>query len=179
MASVMILRQAREADIPALQALVEASVRELGRPFYSRQQIEQSLVHVFGVDRQLIADGTYYVVDADGEIVGCGGWSQRKTPFGGDQASDVRDATLRTPGEEPAVLRAFFVHPEWTRRGIGRWLVTACETRARRAGFTCFELVSTLSGRPLYAALGYREGESMAIPLAEDVVLEAVRMKKP
>lgn len=185
------IRPATREDVPALRALIEASVRGLGPRCYTARQIEQSLDRLFGVDTQLIDDGTYFAVepvgDSSGErtppIVGAGGWSKRKTPFGGDDATPHQDAALRDPATDPAVIRAFFVHPDWTRRGIGRRLLRRCETEAQAAGFTHFELTATLTGLPLYAALGYRERESITIPLGpapdgETLTLEAVRMTK-
>ncbi len=173
------VRSATVADIPALAALIEASVRGLGPPHYDPRQIESSLVHLFGVDTSMIDDGTYVVADHDSQLVACGGWSRRRTPFGGDQAAAFRDEDLRNPTTEPAVLRAFFVHPEWVRRGLGRRLVEASEGAASAEGFRTFELVSTLPGLALYRALGYRETEPVDIELPDGVVVQAVHMVKP
>jgi N-acetylglutamate synthase-like GNAT family acetyltransferase len=173
------IRVATRADIPALESLVEASVRGLGPSEYSERQIELSLQHVFGVDTLLIDDGTYYVVEAkerDPQIIGCGGWSFRKTPFGGDQA-EAQDSERRDSDTEPAVIRAFFVHPDVTRQGIGRQLLDVCESAAREAGFTDFELTATLTGYPLYAACGYEDIDAIEIPLADGVTLSAIRME--
>jgi GNAT superfamily N-acetyltransferase len=178
------LRRATHDDIPALECLVEVSVRRIGGRHYSSRQIESSLQHLFGVDRQLIDDGTYYVAATDngvateGPVVGCGGWSYRQTPFGGDQAA-VQDAEVRDPATDPAVLRAFFVHPDWTRRGIGQALLECCEQAARDAGFDRFELTSTLSGHALYKAAGYRDVSSISIELPGGVELDAIVMAKP
>lgn len=176
------IRVATRDDVPALEALVEASVRGLGPSQYTERQIELSLQHLFGVDTLLIDDGTYYAVERDaagGEkrMVGCGGWSLRKTPFGGDQA-EAQDPERRDPATDPAVIRAFFVHPDATRLGIGRRLLDVCESAARDAGFTHFELTATLTGYPLYAACGYNDVEAIDIPLADGVTLSAVRMEK-
>ncbi len=174
------VREATRADVPALESLVEASVRGLGPSQYSKRQIELSLQHLFGVDTLLIDDGTYYVVetdDRDAQIIGCGGWSLRKTPFGGDQA-EAQDPERRDPATDPAVIRAFFVHPDATRQGIGRRLLDVCERAARDAGFTHFELTATLTGYPLYAACGYEDVEAIEIPLADGVTLPAIRMEK-
>ncbi len=174
------VREATRADVPALESLVEASVRGLGPSQYSERQIELSLQHLFGVDTLLIDDGTYYVVetdDRDAQIIGCGGWSLRKTPFGGDQA-EAQDPERRDPATDPAVIRAFFVHPNATRQGIGRRLLDVCESAARDAGFTHFELTATLTGYPLYAACGYEDVEAIEILLADGVTLPAIRMKK-
>lgn len=183
-----VVRRATRADIPRLEALIDASVRGLGPAQYSDRQIERSLAQLFGVDTQLIDDGTYYVVESDyvveseqpGEspLVGCGGWSRRKTPFGGDQA-EAQDHALRDPTSDPAVIRAFFVHPEAVRQGIGRRMLAVCEQAARDAGFDRFELTATLTGLAFYRAHGYRDIEAIEIPLGEGEVLEAVRMRKP
>lgn len=172
------LRPALPADTPAIATLIEASVRGLGGRHYSERQVESSLRHLFGVDSQMIADGTYVVVEDRGRVVGAGGWSRRRTPFGGDQAGAVRDAGFRDPRREPAVLRAFYVHPDRARRGIGRRLVSAAEAAVWDAGFRRAELVSTLSGLALYRALGYADAEPVDITLPDGVVIEAVRMEK-
>lgn len=174
------IRVATRADVPALESLVEASVRGLGPSEYSERQIELSLQHLFGVDTLLIDDETYYVVETTErapKMVGCGGWSLRKTPFGGDQA-EAQDPERRDPATDPAVIRAFFVHPDAIRQGIGRKLLDVCESAARDAGFTDFELTATLTGYPLYAACGYEDVEAIEIPLADGVTLSAIRMRK-
>lgn len=176
------IRLATQADVSALEALVETSVRGLGPSQYSARQIELSLQHLFGIDTCLIDDGTYYVVEtqnsANGlQIAGCGGWSLRKTPFGGDQA-EAQDSERRDPATDPAVIRAFFVHPDATRQGIGRRLLDVCESAAQDAGFRDFELTATLTGYPLYAAHGYDDVKTIEIPLADGITLSAVHMKK-
>lgn len=173
------LRRATAADIPAIGALIEASVRGLGPPHYDARQVESSLAHLFGVDTAMIEDGTYLVIEEEGEIVACGGWSRRRTAFGGDRATPWRDAALRDPATDAAVLRAFFVHPDHTRKGLGRHLVEAGEEAARAAGYARFELVSTLPGLPLYRTLGYREVEPLDVELPDGVIIETVRMEKP
>ncbi len=174
----MRLRPASRADVAAIARLVEASIRGLGGRDYDERQIESSLRYLFGVDTQMIDDGTYFVVEEEGRIVGAGGWSRRRTPFGGDQATAVRDAGLRDPEREPAVLRAFYVHPDHVRRRIGRRLVEASEQAARAAGFRRYELVSTLTGLAFYRAAGYRDVETLDIPFPDGVTLRAVRMEK-
>ncbi|MGH9970190.1 MAG: GNAT family N-acetyltransferase [Pyrinomonadaceae bacterium] len=130
------------------------------------------------MDSQLIKDQTYFVAEAEGKIVGCGGWSKRKTLFGGDQAKpDQLDEVLR-PASDAARIRAFYVHPLWSRRGIGRRIVQACETAAKDAGFKRLELVATLPGEPLYSAMGYTLTEPFAIPLPNGQALPAFRMEK-
>jgi GNAT superfamily N-acetyltransferase len=171
------IRAATFEEIPALRRLIEASVRVLGADYYSPQQIESSLKYVFGVDTQLIEDGTYFVVEADGQLAGCGGWSKRKTLYGGDQMKSNEDDLL-DPTAEPSRIRAFFVHPNFARRGIGRLLLDACETAARQAGFTALELAATLPGQPLYAACGFHVIERIEVELADGVLVPIVRMGK-
>jgi GNAT superfamily N-acetyltransferase len=175
------IRRALPADIPSLTALVELSVRTLVARDYDPRQVESSLRHVFGVDSRLVEDGTYFVASPAGTsapLVGAGGWSRRKTPCGGDQATPVQDSALRGPGRDPAVIRAFFLHPAWERRGIGRLLLERCEDEARHAGFTRFELIATRTGRPLYAACGYRCVEPVPHRSADGIVLDFFRMEK-
>jgi GNAT superfamily N-acetyltransferase len=178
-ASRVGIRPATAADVPAVASLIEASVRGLGPPHYDAQQINSSLVHLFGVDTAMIEDGTYLVAEDQGDVVGAGGWSRRRTPFGGDQAGAVRDAGLRDPAVDPAILRAFYVHPDAARRGLGRMLMDAAEAGARADGFTRFELVSTLPGLEFYRNCGYRDVEPVEIPLPDGVSIGAVRMVKP
>ena len=172
-----ILRKAVAADVPALRTLIEASVRGLQSADYSPSQIESALASVYGVDSQLIADGTYFVVVVHGEIVACGGWSKRKTLYGGDVWSGREDTLLDT-AKDAAKIRAFFVHPEWVRRGIGTMLLDACEKAASEAGFRRFEMGATLSGVPLYRARGYVEVEHLEVPLANGESLPIVHMEK-
>jgi GNAT superfamily N-acetyltransferase len=171
------LRLARLDDVPALEALIPLSVRTLQAPYYSEAQMEAAQGAIFGVDRQLIADGTYFVAESDGAIVGCGGWSKRKSLFGGDAARGEQDPLL-DPACDPARVRAFFVHPEWTRRGIGKAILAACETAIVEARFPVAELVATLAGEPLYLAGGYAEVERYEIPMSGGLTLPVVRMKK-
>ncbi|HMX29198.1 MAG TPA: GNAT family N-acetyltransferase, partial [Blastocatellia bacterium] len=128
------IRHAIFEDVAALERLIEASVRALSQGYYSPPQIESSLKYVFGVDTQLVADGTYFVVEADGQLAGCGGWSKRKNLYGGDKVKTEAD-NLLDPKTEPSRIRAFFVHPDFARRGIGRLLLETCEEAARQAGF--------------------------------------------
>ncbi len=174
----MTIRLAAMEDVPALQELIAASVRALSLPYYSTREIDSALIYVFGVDRQLIRDATYFVAEIEGQIVGCGGWSERKTLFGGDQAESVRADDLLNPETDAARVRAFYVHPKWSRRGVGRQIVTACEEGAKKAGFTKLELVATLPGEPFYSALGYSIIEPFDIPLPENQSLSAFRMEK-
>jgi GNAT superfamily N-acetyltransferase len=171
------LRPAVPADVPVLTALIAASVRILQAEDYSATQRESALVSVFGVDTQLIADGTYFAAEVDGTIVACGGWSKRKTLFGADHCAGREDELL-DPAKDAAKIRAFFVHPEWARRGIGTRVLEACESAARAAGFQRFEMGATLTGVALYKARGYREVERIGVPLENGELLPIVRMEK-
>src|SRR5436305_9663325 len=146
------IRLACPADSPGLRALIEESVRGLQAGDYSPAQIEASLRTVYGVDSQLISDGTYFVVEAEGgAIVGCGGWSKRKTLYGGDQWAGREDSLL-DPARDAAKIRAFFVHPKWGRQGIGTLILETCEEAARAAGFRRLEMGATLTGVPFYSS---------------------------
>jgi len=172
------IRVAQETDVPVLQGLIEASVRGLQIDDYSPAQIDAALRKVFGVDSQLMADGTYLVAEnSAGEIVGCGGWSKRKTLYGGD-VWVAREDSLLNPAKDAAKIRAFFIHPDWARRGIGTLILEACEKAATAAGFTRFEMGATLTGVPLYRARGYRELEPLEVPMGEGLTLPIVRMEK-
>jgi GNAT superfamily N-acetyltransferase len=171
------VRLATEADLPALHRLIPRSVRGLSRAYYSDAQIEGAIRHVFGPDTQLIADGTYFVVTAGDEIVACGGWSRRRTLYGGDQMKGEADP-LVDPASEPARIRAFFVDPDWSRRGIGSRLMDACVDAARAAGFRTLELAATLPGEPLYRTFGFRELERVEARLPDGNVLPIVRMAR-
>jgi len=175
------IRKAVARDIPEIRKLIEVSVRVLQRGDYSTEQIEGALGSVFGVDTRLIEDGTYYVVETElgtGKmIVGCGGWSRRKTLFGSDQCPDREDAFL-DPRTEAAKIRAFFVHPEWARRGIATQILVHCEQAALAEGFRRLEMGATLTGAPMYAARGYREVERIEVPLPNGHSLPVVKMAK-
>ena len=133
---------------------------------------------MFAVDTRLIDDGTYFVAEHRDELVGCGGWSKRKTLFGGSRGRDVKDDALLDPALSAARIRAFFVHPEYARRGIGTSLIEACECAASTGGFTRMELAATLAGEPLYAAFGYEAIARDEIPLVNGLMLPIVRMGK-
>jgi len=165
------------SDVPSLQELIPLSARRLQVGYYSPTQIEGAIGTVFGVDRQLIKDGTYFVAVEEGAIVGAGGWSRRKALYGGDQGKKTEDP-LRDPATEPAMIRAFFVHPDRARRGIGRRLLELSEQGAARAGFTRLEIIATLPGELLYISLGYDTVERFDIALANGVSLPVVRMRK-
>jgi GNAT superfamily N-acetyltransferase len=191
------IRKAATTDIPVLRRLIEASVRELQVEDYTPAQMEGALESVFGVDSQLIADGTYLVaetriVDAlpvaentAGEknpgsgwvIAGCGGWSKRKTLYGSDHWTG-REDTLLDPKRDAAKIRAFFIHPEWARRGVGSKILAACEIAARAAGFTSYEMGATLTGAKLFGAKGYVAVEKIEIPLKNGLSLPVIHMAK-
>ena len=174
------IRLATTEDVPVLREVIEASVRGLQAEFYSQVQIDGALASVYGVDSQLIADGTYFAaVDeaADGAIAGCGGWSKRKTLFGGDQYAGRRDSLL-DPKTDAAKIRAFFVRPDYARRGIGTMILDACESAAVAAGFTRLEMGATLSGVAFYQAKGYAAIEPVEVPLAGGATLPILRMGK-
>jgi GNAT superfamily N-acetyltransferase len=171
------LRKAVAADIPAVEKLIDASVRGLQAQEYSPEQIEAALRTVFTVDSQLIEDGTYFVVEQDGEMIGCGGWSRRKTLCGGDHHA-VRENACLDREQDAAKIRAIFVHPRFARQGIGSILLQAAEDAARVAGFRRLEMGATLTGVPVYLRRGYREIEAMTVPLQEGVTLPVVRMEK-
>jgi GNAT superfamily N-acetyltransferase len=171
------IRPATVADIPVLERLIADSSRGLSRTDYSSEQIEGALESAWGVDTQLIADGTYFAVECSGRIVACGGWSRRKTLFGSDARTD-REPELLDPSRDAAKIRAFFVHPEWARKGIGRALLETCEAQAQAAGFQSCELMATLPGRRLYVACGYRAGEPIHYPLQGGLTIEFVPMRK-
>ena len=170
------LRLAREEDILALEALIELSVRQSLSRFYSTAQLDAALGPVFGVDRQLIRDGTYFVVEHGADVVACGGWSKRLAVYGGDRER-AGDAQLNS-AHDAARVRAFFVHPQWERRGLGRQLLFASEAAIGAAGFTRVDLVATLAGEPLYAAFGYEVAERYAAPMPGGLSIAVVRMTK-
>jgi len=173
----MHVRPATPEDIPELRTLIDASVRGLQATDYTAAEIDRALATVYGVDTQLIADGTYWVAESDGQIVGCGGWSKRKTLFGGDQYAGREDSLL-DPTRDAAKIRAFFVHPSWARRGVGTHILDACESAAQRAGFTRFEMGATLTGVPFYEARGYTPSDRFTAPLPGGESLAIVRMEK-
>jgi GNAT superfamily N-acetyltransferase len=171
------LRVATMADKPLLVALIACSIRQLGAADYRGEQIEAALKGAFGVDTQLIEDGTYFVAVADDRIVGCGGWSWRRTLFGGD-ANRGRDAAALDPSVDAAKIRAFFIDPDYSRRGIGSAILARCEQAARTRGFKRCEMMATLPGVRLYQTFGY-EGETMIHhPLSDELTIQFVPMSK-
>jgi FMN phosphatase YigB (HAD superfamily) len=170
-------RLATENDIADLEELIPISARALQAPFYSRAQIGAALGPIFGVDTQLIRDGTYFVVEHEGRIIGCGGWSRRKSMYGGDGQRAQSDPEL-DPQRDAARVRAFFVHPRWARRGIGRSLMNACEQAIAAAGFRNVEIAATLAGEPLYASFGYVVTERCEVAMANGLKLPVARMTR-
>lgn len=186
------LRLAVAEDVPVLRQLIDASVRGLQTEDYTPAQIEGALATVFGVDSQLIADGTYIVAEAPSTetkaaprtrvkanlmIVGCGGWSKRKTLYGSDHWTGREDALL-DPLQDAAKIRAFFIHPAWARRGVGSLILQACEDAARAAGFTRYEMGATLTGAKLFGAKGYLPVKPISIPLVNGETLPVIHMEK-
>jgi len=182
-------RVATADDIPRIHALIDRSVRALQANDYTPFQIDEALRTYLSLDTQLIADGTYFIVeepaaDPDAPLIASGGWSHRKTLCGGDTSvggskhAAERDSSLLDPATEAAKIRAFYVHPDWSRRGIGSKILELCENAARAAGFTRFEMGATLTGVPLYSRHGYVEVERLALPFSNGDSLAIVRMVK-
>jgi GNAT superfamily N-acetyltransferase len=205
------IRLARSEDIPALTSLIQESARILQANYYTSAQIEGALGTVFGVDRQLIQDETYFITESEkcnwagdptsglgvsqlggrpdqtsrapfqdsaNQIIGCGGWSKRKTLYGGDWGKQVEEDRLLDPRIDAAKIRAFFVHPTWARRGIGSRMMEQCESAALEAGFKAIEIIATLAGEPLYRKFGYRVSQQFEILLPNESVLPVIRMVK-
>lgn len=173
----MNLRKATSDDRKELLRLIDTSVRALSAGVYTQAQIESALEHVLGVDSQLVADGTYYVIERNGAIVAAGGWSARQNPWGGDQVKQIEDPLLN-PHVDAARIRAFYVHPSHARQGLARAIYQACEAAARARGFRRFELTATLPGVPLYEALGFESREAVDVPLRGSEVLPCLRMTR-
>ena len=146
--------------MPELEKLIPLSVRSLQAAYYSPAQMEAALGPVFGVDGQLIRDGTYFVVEHETQIIGCGGWSKRRSLYGGDRNRAEPDLEL-DPKRDAARVRAFFVHPSWARRGIGRSIMASCERAIIAAGFRTVEIIATLAGEPLYASIRLRDRRTL------------------
>jgi GNAT superfamily N-acetyltransferase len=172
-----IIRRATLDDRSDIEDLIECSARGLSHHDYSAEQIEAAIAGVFGVDTDLIRDGTYFVAEAPGLLVGCGGWSRRRNLFGGDRYNN-REAGELDPSSEPAKIRAFFVHPDWARKGIGRSILSLCENEAKAGGFHAAELMATLPGVRLYRACGYEEGQPVMHEMASGEKLALVPMTK-
>jgi len=173
------LRTATSEDVPGIRELIDASVRGLQAADYSPAQIDASLKTVFTIDSHLIADGTYFIATTeDGELAGCGGWSKRKTLYGGDHQVERVETRLMDPAVDAAKVRAIFVHPRFARMGLGSLILRAAEDAAMKAGFRRFEMGSTLTGVALYALKGYCEVERVMVPVGDGEEIEVVRMVK-
>lgn len=173
----MNIRKATLEDRSKIQQLIAESARGLSREHYDDAQIETAIITVFGVDTDLIDDGTYFIAEIGEQFVGCGGWSRRRTLFGGDQFAS-RDASYLDPAAEPAKIRAFFIHPGHARKGIGQAILNHCESEAAAHGFRAIELMATLPGVKFYQACGYVEQGDYDLQLTENVKLELVPMRK-
>jgi GNAT superfamily N-acetyltransferase len=169
-------RLARPADAAAVAELMQASVRDLFPAYYDEKQVASAEVHIAALDLALIEDGTYYVHEAGGAIVACGGWSRRNKLFNGSAAG--ADERLLDPATEPARIRAMFVRGDWTRRGLGRAILTSCVDAARAQGFSRLALMATLPGVPLYKAFGFTEVEAAELTMPDGVVLGGVAMER-
>jgi GNAT superfamily N-acetyltransferase len=171
-------RLATEADLPALKALMGLAIDTLQKGFLDEAQIVASRA-VMGLDTQLVADRTYFLVEDDGRLAGCGGWSRRATLYGGDHSTALRNEALLDPASDAARVRAMYTHPEFARRGVGRLILSLCEAAAAAEGFGRVQLMATLSGEPLYRACGYAEIERTAAAPVNGVVVPLILMGKP
>jgi GNAT superfamily N-acetyltransferase len=170
-------RLATTADLDDLAALMTLAITQLVGAYLEHQRVLASF-EIMGLDTQLIDDGTYYAIEHQKRIVGCGGWSRRATLFGGDGASG-RDARLLDPEVEPARIRAMYTHPDFARRGIGRLVLSLCERAALQEGFRSLELMATVAGEPLYSACGFSVLERIDVPTSSGVTVPCARMRKP
>jgi GNAT superfamily N-acetyltransferase len=174
------LRLATLAERAAIDALMKASTRETFPLFYDERQTASSVEHIAHVDIQLIVDGTYFVIEEDGDLVACGGWSRRDKLFSGEASQEGESrARLLDPATEPARVRAMFVRSDRTRRGLGTLILDACEAAARAEGFRRLALMATLPGEPLYRRFGFEEDERVTFTMPDGVTLEAVAMSMP
>lgn len=178
MERIPVLRLATLADAVAIDDLMKASIRAIFPAFYDEQQTEASVRYIGSVDRMLIEDGTYLVFETDGEIVACGGWSRRDKLYTGSGEGDG-DARLLDPATEPARIRAMFTRGDWTRRGLGRRILEACEAAARADGFTSLALMATMPGLQLYEAYGFRTVEAVEIPMPDGTSIAGASMIRP
>ena len=171
-------RLATTADAPRISELIRVSILDLFPHFYDARQTASAAIHIGALDMALIEDGTYFAHEAGGEIVACGGWSRRDKLYTGSGEKED-DARLLDPRTEPARVRAMFVRRDWTRRGLGRAILDACERAAFEEGFSMLALMATLAGEPLYRAFGFRELARSMLTLPDGVVLEGVAMERP
>ena len=172
------LRLARTDEADAINALMKASTRDLFPLFYDAEQTASSIRYIASVDRMLISDGTYFVLDLDGELVACGGWSRRDKLYTGS-GEGAADARLLDPATEPARVRAMFVRADWTRRGLGTRILEACEAAAKSEGFRTLALVATLPGLPLYQRFGFAVVERVEVPMPDGTIIDGAAMEKP
>ena len=172
----MKIRLATAEDLPAMRDVMQLAIDELQRGFLSEEEVAASHA-VMGLDTQLVADRTYFIVEESGHVAGCGGWSRRATLYGGDHSLDLREPRLLDPASEPARVRAMYTHPAWVRRGVGRMILEAAEDAARQEGFREAELMATLAGEPLYRACGFKQVERTSAIVGE-VAVPLVRMRK-
>jgi len=163
-------------DLPELHALMDISIRQLIGVFLDPPKVEASF-ELMGVDTNLITDGTYFAIEQHNKIIGCGGWSRRATLFGGDHTSG-RDARLLDPVSESARVRAMYTHPEYARKGIGRFILSLCEEAAKKEGFSTLQLMSTVAGEPLYATYGFSVVEKVQVPTSTGISIPLIRMTK-
>jgi GNAT superfamily N-acetyltransferase len=170
-------RLANLNDLPELHALMEISIRKLVGAVLNAEKVEASF-EIMGVDTNLIIDGTYFAIEQDNKIIGCGGWSRRATLFGGDHTSG-RDARLLDPATEPARVRAMYTHPDYARKGIGRFILSLCEEAAKVDGFKSLELMATIAGEPLYSAYGFNTVEKVQSTTSTGIGIPLIRMTKP
>jgi len=170
-------RLATQDDLPALRELMALAIDGLQRGFLSPAEIVASRA-VMGLDTQLVADRTYFIVEEDGVLAGCGGWSRRATLYGGDHSAGLRDAALLDPARDAARVRAMYTHPDFARRGVGRLILTLCEAAALAEGFRRAELMATLAGEPLYRSCGFTQIERTGSAPVDGVVVPLVRMGK-
>ena len=170
-------RLATEADLPAIRALMDVAIAEHLKAFLDPAQVELSK-SIMGLDTQLVADRTYFLIEEDGRLAGCGGWSRRATLYGGDHSTSQRNAALLDIAKDAARVRAMYTHPDFKRRGVGRMILDLCEAAAREAGFRNVELMATMAGEPLYKACGYHQIERMIAASKDGVDVPGVRMGK-
>ena len=171
-------RLATEADLPAIRVLMDIAIDEHLKAFLDPAQVELSK-SIMGLDTQLIADRTYFLVEQGARLAGCGGWSRRATLYGGDHSTAQRNAALLDMATDAARVRAMYTHPDFARRGVGRLILRLCEGAAREAGFRSVELMATMSGEPLYKAAGYQQIERIIAASRDGVEVPGVRMGKP
>ena len=176
MTVVLTHRLATLDDLPALKALMALAIGELQKGFLTTGEIEASRA-VMGLDTQLVRDGTYFIIGAGGHLAGCGGWSRRATLYGGDHSTELREPRLLDPATEAARVRAMYTHPDFTRRGVGKRIISLSETAARAEGFARAEMMATLAGEPLYRSCGYEEIERVFAEVG-DLRVPLIRMGK-